>query len=129
MKKPQFFLPPPFHNRSEDNYLKFARWCNCSIPTDDRRVFSITFKHNGVEWTATVGEQLHGTRRHPVKSKAFIPPPDRLEPLNDPATVLAIFEGNPFFVVTNKGYDPDVRSLWENPFMAGQPESVHYFAT
>src|SRR3712207_9121151 len=28
----------------------------------DNRVFSITWKHDGVVWTATVGEQLRGTQ-------------------------------------------------------------------
>jgi hypothetical protein len=48
-------------------------------------------------------------------------------PVSDPATVLAIFPGDPFLVVTDKGV-AGVRSEWENPFMAGMPSSVARFA-
>ncbi len=42
--------------------------------------------------------------------------------------VLAIFPGTPFKVVTNHRIPGNVRSAWENPFMAGEPKSVAYFS-
>ncbi len=52
------------------------------------------------------------------------------EPLRDEATVLAIFPGVPYVVVTDKGFNPQVRSMWVNPFMASSnPVSLNTFET
>jgi hypothetical protein len=91
----------------------------------DRRIYSIHFNHDGEEWIATVGEQLRGTRTRTRRRGGRNV--DVTNELRDPATVLAIFSGTPFFVVTNARPITGLVSAWVNPFMAGQPNSVSYF--
>lgn len=52
---------------------------------------------------------------------------ERLQSVSDPALVLAIFPGIPYMVVTNHRIAGNVGSRWENPFLAGTPESVTHF--
>jgi len=74
-----------------------------------------------------VGKGLKGVERKAGTSrgKKVI----RERPVSDPARVLAIFRGSPFFVVTNLGFKggPEA-SKWANPFMAGFIKSVLCFA-
>ncbi len=110
---PDFFVPDVKPEDQERAYADLARRCNSNVPEPGRRVFSITYNHDGEEWTATVGKALRGIKR--------------ARHLSDPATVRAIFPGDPFFVVTDEG-DPRSRgSRWVNPFMAGKPTSIIYF--
>lgn len=107
-----FFVPEIEPDAQEAAYADLAKFCEHVVP--DKRVYSITFMHDSEEWTATVGESLRGVR---TKGKQKLM-------LSDPATVLAIFPGYPFKVVTNAWA---VRSAWENPFLAGNPTSITYF--
>jgi hypothetical protein len=119
-----FFIPGYPADQQEDAYARLAAWCDRPIPAKGKRISSITYGHNGEEWIATVGEVLRGIRRKVTRRKR-----GRTEheiPLSDPAGVLAIFEGRPFMVVTNKGVG-EVRSSWENPFMAGDIRGIEYF--
>jgi hypothetical protein len=116
---PSFFVPAADPDNEESVYAEFADWCGCSIPSRSKRVYSITFIHDGVEWTATVGEQLKGFERGRS-------PRNRV---SDPAFVLAIFPGNPYMVVTNHGIAENVGSEWVNPFLAGEPKSITYFSS
>ena len=123
---PRFFVPATTPDDQESVYSSFAAWCQCTVPTLDNRIYSITYLLKGTTWTATVGEALRGmryvtTRVHGKKS-------EQVQYVSDPATVLAIFEGVPFRVVTNHGMPRDVGSVWANPFLAGQPKSITYFA-
>ena len=94
----------------------------------EKRVYSITFVHNGERWTATVGESLRGKGFRTSRSRGM-----RIEreyPVSDPAIVMAIFPGIPYMVVTNhRMRGQRVGSAWENPFFAGEPESVTYFSS
>jgi hypothetical protein len=95
-----------------------------SPPPPDKRIYSIDFVHDGTHWTATVGEILKGTSTR-LRTRGG----RRVEvttPVSDPATVLAIFAGNPYMVATTGGIA--VRSAWVNPFMAGIPTRMVYFA-
>jgi hypothetical protein len=124
---PAFFVPAATPEEQESIYETFAGWCRKAVPPMTERIYSITYRHNGEEWTATVGEALRGTKTQirrvsGRKSEVSIP-------TSDPAIVLAIFAGLPFFVVTNHRINGrSVGSAWENPFMAGQPESIIRFA-
>ena len=95
-----------------------------SVPDVTKRIYSIRYTHDGAEWTATVGEELRGTRtrKRPRKEQVV----EVTEQLSDPATVLAIFAGSPYMVTTNARL-AGARSAWENPFMTGQPNSITYF--
>ncbi len=93
--------------------------------TTERRIRSITFVHDGTEWTATVGEPMRGVHRRQVRGKGGAI--ETSEPRSDPATVIEIRAGTPYIVTTNEGRPSRVGSAWENPFMAGRPRKVEYF--
>ena len=123
---PQFFVPAAATpEQAEAVYGQLADVCRKSVPSLPQRIYSITFRHDGEEWTATVGEKLSGTK-YRITGKGS----NKREvatPTADPAIVLAIFSGEPYFVVTNQiaGY---IGSKWESVFMAGRPSRVTYFA-
>lgn len=134
MSVPTFFVPAETPETYEAKFAKLAKFAGKTVPPLSERIYSITFDADGVleEWTATVGKSLRGHRRRitrPRGRKKFelVPQLERLQPLSDRATVLAIFEAVPYVVVTNKHVDPTVRSIFENPFLAGQPKSVTHF--
>lgn len=121
---PTFFVPDTKLDSRDARYAHYAAWCGRTVPTLDRRIYSIAFVHDGQEWTATVGETLHGVQCNTMLRGIKI---DSSRPVGDPAVVLAIFPGTPFMVVTNHRIDGRIRSAWENPFLAGEPKSVTYF--
>ena len=123
---PQFFVPAATDEEKESVYASFAESCRVSIPTIEKRIYSIVFRSNGETWTATVGETLRGIRPPPAKSRSSSA--GREQSVSDPALVLAIFPGSPYQVVTNHGIAGNVGSRWANPFLAGEPTSVTYFA-
>jgi hypothetical protein len=121
----EFFVPAATDENIDEVYASFAEMCHRSVPPPDRRIYSIRFIHDGTEWTATVGEPLRGTRTRKRRRRGQNV--EVTEQASDPATVLAIFAGTPFLVVTNAQPITGVVSAWVNPFMAGQPESVTFF--
>ncbi len=119
-----FFVPNARDGKDEELYASLAKTASRSPLPQGERIQSISWTHDGEEWVATVGEQLRGTKTQMrTRQKKRVSVTGRL---SDPATVLAIFPGSPYMVVTNSGLDP-VRSRWANPFMAGQPTSVRRF--
>ena len=122
---PKFFLPVSSPDTVETDFASVAKMAHCAVPELSQRVYSITFTNDGEEWVATVGQQLRGVQRRKVRSGGASVECDR--PVSDPATVLAIFPGSPYIVVTNHRIAADLGSKWENPFMAGQPKSVTRF--
>lgn len=116
---PLFFVPEIAEGDQERIYATMADACRVAVPTVDQRIYSIVFEHNREEWTATVGQRLRGTATSAKKRPIMV---------QDDATVLAIFAGNPFMVVTNAGpFFGAIRSKWVNPFLAGIPKSVERF--
>ena len=124
---PAFFVPGVHPADLEKAYAELARFAGRSVLEPDERIYSVTFRHDGEEWTATVGEQLRGHTIADPRARAQYRRISR--PVSDEATVWAIFAGRPYVVVTDSRSSPTVRSAWENPFLAGQPESVTYFPT
>jgi hypothetical protein len=123
---PKLFVPAATAENVEKVYAGVAEWCRRPVPSLPDRIYSITYTHDGEEWTATVGEPLKGVRHRTTRSRG-----KRIEhtsQLSDPAIVLAIFPGNPFMVVTNHRIAANVGSAWENPFLAGMPTRVILFA-
>ena len=118
---PMFFLPGAKPGSEEETYANLAGVCRADVPDPDKRIYSIEYVHDGVDWTATVGETLQGVERRTVRRKG-----QRTETTTshgDSATVRAIFAGIPYTVVT----DGD-RTRWANPFLAGEPRRVTYFS-
>jgi hypothetical protein len=126
-KPPGFFVPDVPPENQEAVYAELAKLSRSAVPSVERRIYSITYRHDGEDWTATVGENLKGVRYRTVRVKGQ--KVERMERLSDPAIVLAIFTGHPYFVVTNHRLAGNVGSRWENPFMAGVPDTVIYFST
>jgi len=125
IEAPKFFVPEV---ADADNYEgvfeALAKYSGVDPPPTDRRIYSITFVHDGEEWTATVGERMHGIRlpnRRSRSKKPYYP-----QPLFDEAVVMAIFPG--FEQFPHKVLHNGARgSKWANPFMA-RAKSVKYFA-
>jgi len=122
----KFFLPAAIDDeQAERNYVAFAKWAGCAVPSGGSRIECIRFRHDGEDWVAEVGKPLSGMRVEEKRRKA-----GRVTvrtPLSDPAIVLAIFPGDPYMVVTHARPITDMHSEWSNPFMAGRPSDVVYF--
>ena len=122
---PQFFVPSAEPDQQERVYGELAALAKRPVPDTGKRVYSITYRHNGEEWTATIGEPLQGVRPEKRNRKGARTEPERA--LSDPAIVLAIFPGVPHVVVTNHKIAGNVRSSWENPFLAGEVTKITHF--
>ena len=92
------------------------------VPPSGERVYSITFRRNREEWTATVGRLLTGT-----KTVQWIMWREPGVKLSSQQLVIAIFDGNRAMVVTDCWPFGTSRSEWPNPFKAGVPIRVEYF--
>ena len=122
---PKFFIPNQSADDQESVYAQLAESVPVALPAPEKRIYSIRFRHDGIDWTATVGETLAGTSIKTVgrgTSKREVS-----SPVRDTALVVAIFSGNPFFVFTDGGLARGSRSAWQNPFMAGIPYEVSHF--
>jgi hypothetical protein len=119
---PTFFVPLVDEAEQEDAYVGMAKVVGAQVPHVGDRIYSITYKHNGEVWTATVGKKLSGTvwRTHKSRGQKI----EREHTLSNGATVLAIFAGYPFHV-----WHDNASRIWSNPFLAGEPTSVVRFAT
>lgn len=117
---PTFFMPLVAPEKAEAAYADMAAHCHSRVPPPNERIYSITFKHDRVTWTATVGEQLRGEEYVTVRTRGARV--ERTKHHHDNATVLAIFEGDPFDV-----FHDNARSVWQNPFMAGRPTRIVKF--
>ena len=122
---PTFFLPDTTPEQAESVYSELARFCGCRAPDAAERIYSISFKHDGEEWTATVGHQLRGVRVRTSRTRGRTV--ERKHHLRDLALVLAIFPGIPYLVVTNHRLPNSVGSEWENPFRVGNPHTITNF--
>lgn len=120
-----FFVPKADPDEAESVYGQLAACCGRPVPAHGRRISSITFTHNGEQWTAEVGKRLSGSRTRQRRRKGGVV--EVTTPLSDAATVLAIFGGAPYLVVTDARPLGGQISAWVNPFMAGQPTNVTYF--
>lgn len=125
LEVPSFFVPEASDLDAETTYEALAAFARCVVPSLDKRVFQIEWRHHGDEWTATVGSSLHGkrTRTRTVRGARR----EVTTPLSSSARVLAIFPGNPYVVVTDAQPIGPRPSDWANPFMAGIPTSVRRF--
>lgn len=124
METPKFFIPNS--DDYEKHYSELASFCKSTPQPPGCRIYSISYTSHGQDWTATVGERLNGvevkTKRRGTQYR------EDKKRLGDSATVLAIFSGIPYVVVTDAQPIGNTRSAWANPFMAGQPTNIIYFA-
>lgn len=108
----------------EEIYEELAAMAGGTAPAQTtERVYSVTWTPQSTEtWTATVGERLAG--RAPANIDDDTDLHDRL---TDGATVLAIFPGRPFLVLTTAEPFGRRPSAWDNPIPVVQPTIVEYF--
>ncbi|MDF7774050.1 hypothetical protein P1X14_02225 [Sphingomonas sp. AOB5] len=114
-------MPKVVAEKQEDAYAELARLAGRSVPPLGQRIYSITYTHNMEVWTATVGEQLRGTATK--VSRVHGKKVERIVPLSNPSTIMAIFPGVPFHV-----WHDGMSRTWANPFLTGEPRSITYFS-
>jgi hypothetical protein len=120
-----FFLPRASDDeQAERLYDALAEFAGCEPAPPGRRVHSIAFSHDGAQWTAEVGEELHGVRTTQQLRRGELI--ERTEELSSSSRVLAVYAGAPFTVVTDAQPITGTPSEWANPFTAS-PDEVRYF--
>jgi hypothetical protein len=92
---PAFFLPHCPPESEEVAYAHMAQGCDREVPPIGRRIYSISFEHDDIVWTATVGEHLRGRKSVKVMNKETVE-----WQIDDPALILAIFPQVPYCIVT-----------------------------
>lgn len=120
------FFAPVADEEIEEIYPELATMAGATAPLrPSDRVYSVTWMlAAGETWTATVGERL--------TSSTLTSPDDegnqlRQDRLSDTATVLAIFPGEPFRILTTAEPFTRKSSAWPNPVLVDQPTAVEYF--
>lgn len=119
---PPFFIPGIAADKQEECYTAMAQLAHCAVPEIGKRVYSITYSHDGEVWHAVVGKSMRGSATKVSRSKGRRI--ERTIPLSNASVTLAIFPGHPYFV-----WHDLASRMWANPFMAGQPISISYFST
>ncbi|WP_340315879.1 hypothetical protein [Rhizorhabdus argentea] len=117
-KPPAFFVPEIRSDEQEAAYAHMAEHGRCGVPALGDRVYSVTFGHNGIVWTATVGRSMRGVKGKMMPKKVW-----KETPVVDATVIAAIFPSHPYIIFHTGG-----RSPWENPFMAGDIRSVTKFS-
>lgn len=117
---PRFFIPHIDADKQEAAYAELAQMVGTVTANLERRVYSIVWTHDNVEWTATVGEQLRGIAT--IVQGRGRDKRERRVPRSTDDTVLAIFEGVPFLIA----HDNKSR-IWNVPILAGEPITVVRF--
>lgn len=107
-----------------ERYLgELASFVGRPAPSADNRYQSVTFAHNGEQWTAEVGHELRG--EHRVARRRRQGQIEVVTRLQDPAMVLAIFpDSRLWLVVTSARPITSMKSAWENPFIIGEPSVI-----
>ena len=120
-----FFLPRAGDDeQAERLYDALAEFAGCEPAPPGERVRSITFTYDGAQWTAEVGEELHGVRTTQQLRRGELV--ERTEQLSSASRVLAVYPGRPFTVVTDAQPITGAPSEWANPFTA-EPDQVTLF--
>lgn len=115
----KFFVPKVEASAQEEAFGEIAAFLGVAKPDAKHRVHSIVWNHDGVRWTATVGDQLRGVAtivKGRGRDKRYLEVPRYTSD-----TVLAIFQGAPFMIA----HDNHSR-YWNLPIYAN-PTSVVLF--
>jgi len=117
---PSFFVPFAQDDRQEEMYAACAELAGIAPRPLNERVYSMVWRHDGVRWTATVGETLRGTET--VTTGRGRNRQEREVHRSTEDTVMAIFPGTPGFIVhDNKS------KRWNLPIFTGQAISIALF--
>ena len=87
----------------------------------------IKFKHDGIEWTAQVGEKLRGVQYKTVHNRKNGNYSERIKHFEDSARVVKIvkMKQDIYYVYTDAYPNNEIVSGWLNPFMIGR-NSIFY---
>jgi hypothetical protein len=128
-KSPAFFVPGCTPEEQETAFAAMANDLPDAMPVPEpgKRIYAISFQHDGDMWSAKVGESMKG--RRPVwKGRKKT---ETVVPIEDPAIVVAIYPAyrdNLFWLYHDGGLGSRQRSKWALPFMAGQAGILDYFS-
>lgn len=117
-----FFVPFVGAENYEEAYQELAAAVGASLRPPENRIYSMTWRHDGVVWTATVGETLKGVATVTVGRGR-----DRRErevPRGSNDTVLAIFPGQPGLIAHD-----GKSGQWNFPILTGEALSIVRFAS
>lgn len=117
---PAFFVPMVEPVKQEETYAELAQFIGASAHRPGRRIYSLTWRHDNVEWIATVGETLRGTETKKIGRGRAATYRDVHRGTSD--TVLAIYSGVPYLIA----HDNKSR-YWNMPILAGEPSRVVMF--
>lgn len=109
----EFQVPGADDSEAETVYQQLADAFSLTAAPLAERLESITWEADGDVMTATVGQTLNGQRTETRRGGSFT------RTSADPATVLAIFPGEPTYVVTDAKPISSVPSSWNNPVTIG----------
>lgn len=117
---PRFFVPFAQDGRQEEMYAACAGLAGAAPRPLNERVYSMVWRHDGVRWTATVGETLRGVETV-TRGRGSNRRETEVSRSTDD-TVMAIFPGTPGLIVH------DNRSKrWNLPILTGQAISITLF--
>lgn len=120
-KPPAFFVPEVPISEQKARYVDMAAASRCGVPPIEERLYSITFGHDGIEWTATVGRPMRGVKGAMKRVRG-----QRVwkeVPVFDSTIIAAIFPGHPYVI-----FHTGERSPWENPFYSSNVSSTTRFS-
>ena len=125
----EFFVPATENQvpgkTPEELHEALARACSVPVPPPTQRIASMTFVHDGIQYTSTVGQRLKGVRTRARKSHGR----EFYDSVPDGPVVVAIFAGSPYMVwLDAKPLSSRSTGGWMNPFMAtNDPRDTAYF--
>lgn len=108
-----FFLPFVEPDKQEEAYNEIAQFIGAVPRPLGERIYSMTWRHNGVVWTATVGEMLRGVET--VTTGRGLQRREREVARSSDDTVMAIFPGSPGLIA----HDNKSRR-WNMPILTGE---------
>lgn len=120
MEMPRFFVPFAEPGKQEEMYAACAALAGTGGRPQNERVYSMTWRHDGVRWTATVGETLRGIET--VTTGRGRERREREVPRSTDDTVMAIFPGTPGLIV----HDNKSRR-WNLPILTGAAINLTLF--
>lgn len=120
----RFFVSGVAEGDAEQEYHRLAEVVGADASTPGRRVRQVFFKIGRESWVATVGRSPEGTRPEHRRVKGKLT--TTTDKLADDSTVLAIYPGDPFVVVTDAAPVGTAESRWPSPVRA-KPSRIVYF--
>lgn len=117
---PGFFIPFVDLEKQEEAYRQIAEFVGAAPRPADNRIYSMTWRHDGVVWTATVGETLRGIETVVTGNRQNRR--ERQVPRSTSDTVLAVFPGSPGLIA----HDNKSR-YWNMPILTGEALEVVSF--